>query len=153
MLNLTGGAFLAGAVAVGVTPSEVVEPEERTSIATVASSPASPPATYVVLFREPAPKRSARTDVSMATRFRPRGTVTVGGQVNSPGPVTMLGATTLEQAIARAGGATEFGSLHRVKLIRDGKQKTFDTTKGETQTVILQDNDAVEVSQKMILGG
>lgn len=152
ILNLSGGALLAGAIAVAVTPSAVVEPEERTAIANAASSPASPRAVSGVPSRDPAPKRSRRVDVSMATRFRPRGTVTVGGQVNSPGPVTMSGAMTMEQAIARAGGATEFGSLRRVKLIRDGQQKTFDLTKPEFKTMILKNHDVVEVPQKMILG-
>jgi len=41
--------------------------------------------------------------------------VTIGGQVRKTGPVPFNRGLTLYQAIQNAGGATEFGSMHRVK--------------------------------------
>ena len=152
MLNLSGGAFLAGAVAVAVKPNLDVDSKVRISTAAANDSLAPPRAADAERSRDAARTRSSRTDVSLATRFRPRGSVTVGGHVNSPGQVTLSRSMTLVQAIAGAGGATEFGTLRRVKLCRDGEQKTFDVTKSEAHTMILQDHDAVEVPQKMVLG-
>jgi protein involved in polysaccharide export with SLBB domain len=88
----------------------------------------------------------------MASHFRPRGTITVGGQVRIPGPVSFSAGLTLRQVIERAGGATEFGALHRVRLVRDGKMMTFDLTIPESQAVIIRHNDTVEVPQKAVLG-
>lgn len=80
-------------------------------------------------------------------------TVTVGGQVRSPGPVPFAKELTLWGAIQARGGATEFGSMHRVKLIRNGRQTTYDATKAQIMQMPLQRNDTIEVPQKNILGG
>jgi protein involved in polysaccharide export with SLBB domain len=76
----------------------------------------------------------------------------VGGHVRSPGPVSISASMTLWQAIQKAGGATEFGSLRRVKLFREGKQKTFDLTKDPGMTEMLKANDTLEVPQRVALG-
>lgn len=75
-------------------------------------------------------------------------TVTVGGFVRSPGPVPYAKELTLWQAIQAAGGATEFGSMRRVKLFRDGNQKTYDATKAQFMSIPLQRNDTIEIPQK-----
>lgn len=79
-------------------------------------------------------------------------TVTVGGQVGRPGPVPFSKELTLWQAIQAAGGATPFGSMYRVKLFRDGNQKTYDLTKAQFMRVPLQRNDTIEVPQKNAWG-
>lgn len=74
--------------------------------------------------------------------------VTVGGQVRRPGPVVYKRELTLWQAIQAAGGATEFGSMRRVTLYRDGNKKTYDVTKAQFMAIPLQRNDTIEVPQK-----
>lgn len=80
-------------------------------------------------------------------------TVTVGGQVRSPGPVPFAKELTLWGAIQARGGATEFGSMRRVTLIRNGNQKVYDATKAQFKQIKLQRNDNIEVPQKNIIGG
>ncbi len=78
--------------------------------------------------------------------------VTVGGQVRKPGPVVFTRELTLWQAIQNAGGATEFGSMGRVKLFRDGKMKQYDATKAQYMAIPLQRNDTIDVPQKTAWG-
>ncbi|RYD46722.1 MAG: hypothetical protein EOP85_06890 [Verrucomicrobiaceae bacterium] len=79
--------------------------------------------------------------------------VTIGGQVRRPGPVPFRKDLTIYAAVqAAGGGATEFGSMRRVKVIRDGKVETHDLTKDDTKSVLLQKNDTIEVPQKNLLG-
>lgn len=79
--------------------------------------------------------------------------VTVGGQVRRPGPVPYAKELTIWSAIQAAGGATEYGSMRRVKVIRNGNQKTYDVTKPQFMQIPLQRNDTIEVPMKTILGG
>ena len=78
--------------------------------------------------------------------------VSVGGQVRSPGPVVYQRELTLWKAIQAAGGANEFGSMRRVTLFRDGKQKIYDVTQSQFKAIPLQRNDTIEVPQKDWLG-
>lgn len=78
--------------------------------------------------------------------------VTIGGQVRRPGPVPFRKDLTIYAAVQAAGGPTEFGSMRRVKVIRDGKVETHDLTKDETKSLLLQKNDTIEVPQKTIFG-
>ena len=78
--------------------------------------------------------------------------VHVGGQVRRPGPVAYQQNLTLYQAVQGAGGATEFGSLKRVKLFRKGKTTTYDITKPQFMRVPMERNDTIEVPQKNWLG-
>jgi len=48
--------------------------------------------------------------------------VAVSGEVRLPNLLTLSPETTLGQALAAAGGVTEFGRLDRVRLIRDGHE-------------------------------
>ena len=74
--------------------------------------------------------------------------VTVGNQVRRPGPVPFVKELTIWQAIQAAGGPTEFGSMRRVILFREGKQKEYDLTQAQFKTIPLQRNDTIEVPQK-----
>ena len=78
--------------------------------------------------------------------------VTIGGQVRKPGPVQFNRGLTLYQAIQNAGGATEFGSMYRVKLYRAGNLTEHDVTKGESMGVQLEADDTIEVPQKNAFG-
>jgi polysaccharide biosynthesis/export protein len=49
--------------------------------------------------------------------------VTVTGEVRLPNLLTLSPETTIGQAVASAGGITEFGRLDRVHLIRDGREQ------------------------------
>jgi protein involved in polysaccharide export with SLBB domain len=75
-------------------------------------------------------------------------TVVVGGQVRRPGAVPFASELTLWGAIQAAGGPTEFGSMRRVKLTRNGESRTYDLTKAQFKQIPLQRNDAIEVPQK-----
>ena len=75
-------------------------------------------------------------------------TVYIGGQVRATGPKAFTQGLTLYQAIQAAGGATEFGSMKRVKLLRGGRQTMYDLTKLQFMNVPVQPNDTIEVPQK-----
>ena len=79
-------------------------------------------------------------------------TVTLGGQIRKTGPVLFFKGLTIWQAIQNAGGPTEFGSMYRVTLFRDGNQKTYDLTKTEFMQIPLQRNDAIDIPQKNAWG-
>lgn len=78
--------------------------------------------------------------------------VHLGGQVRGPGPKPFNKGLTLYQAVQAAGGATEFGSMKRVKLFRNGRQTVYDLTKSQFMNVPVQPNDTIEVPQKNMLG-
>lgn len=80
-------------------------------------------------------------------------TVVIGGQVRGPGPKPYTKGLTLYQAIQAAGGATEFGSMQRVKIYRNGRPTTYDLTKSQFMSVLVQPNDTIEVPQKTPFGG
>lgn len=60
--------------------------------------------------------------------------VTVGGQVRSPNLYMLPVGTTIAQAVAQAGGATEAGNLGNVRLLRDGRTQRLDLTDAEAAT-------------------
>ena len=152
LLRISAGIPLAAALAVGISNTASVKipgssdtPLGNHSGVKFQANGGAPASTKV-------PKRSTKsrnTDQSMASRLRKAETasVTVGGLVREPGSVGFLSGMTLWQAVQKAGGATEFGSMRRVKLYRDGKQKTFDLTKPAAMSEILKANDTVEVPQ------
>jgi len=78
--------------------------------------------------------------------------VVVGGQVRRTGPVPYNRMLTLYQAIQAAGGATEFGSMYRVKLYRAGKQKQYDLTVMKYMQIPLEPDDTIEVPEKNLWG-
>lgn len=78
--------------------------------------------------------------------------VHLGGQVRKTGPITFQKNLTIYQAIQTAGGATEFGSLKRVKLFRRGKTQVFDVTDDQSKNVALEPDDTIEIPQKNWFG-
>lgn len=98
-------------------------------------------------------ERSRRTDVSMATRMKREVVVVhVGGFVRSPGPIRIMRSRNLRDAIQAAGGANEFGSMKRVRLTREGRMRVYDLSKPDFVPCELQDQDTVEVPQKVVYG-
>lgn len=79
-------------------------------------------------------------------------TIHIGGQVRGPGPKPFRKGLTIYQAVQAAGGATEFGSMFRVKLFRGDKQTIYDLTEAKSMSVPVQPNDTIEVPQKNMLG-
>lgn len=79
--------------------------------------------------------------------------VHVGGYVRRPGPVAFQRNLTIWQAVQASGGASEFGSLKRVKLYREGKTKTYDIDDEEFKQIRLQPDDTLEVPEKNLFGG
>ena len=78
--------------------------------------------------------------------------VHIGGQVRRPGPTEFTQGLTLYQAIQAGGGPTEFGSMNRIKLFRNGKQRQYDMTEAKNMAIPLEPNDTIEVPQKGWLG-
>jgi len=78
--------------------------------------------------------------------------VHLGGQVRKTGPLSYQRNLTIYQAVQAAGGATEFGSMKKVKLFRNGKMQTFDITKDQFKNVPLEPNDTLEIPQKNWFG-
>ena len=78
--------------------------------------------------------------------------VTIGGQVRRPGPVAMNNKLTIYQAIQAAGGASEFGAMRRVKVIRDGEEKIYDLTKTKNMELKVEPDDTIVVPQKNLFG-
>lgn len=93
-------------------------------------------------------------------------TVTVDGQVKSPGPVSLPTESTLTvyQAIIRAGGFTDIAKGSAVSVTRilpDGTKKVFsvdvdslikgrDRTKVEDDTLLLEPGDIIYVPERLI---
>jgi protein involved in polysaccharide export with SLBB domain len=78
--------------------------------------------------------------------------VTVGGQVNSPGPVKYVRGLTLYNAVQAAKGATPFGSMKRVRLIRNGQSKEYNLNETKHMNILVEPNDTIQVPQKDFLG-
>ncbi|BCX48890.1 hypothetical protein HAHE_27980 [Haloferula helveola] len=99
------------------------------------------------IYTNPTVQVFASSDETMAQYI-----VTVGGQVRRPGPVNYTRGLKLYDAVQAAGGATEFGSMYRVKLIRNGKLVQYDLTETKSKTVEVKPNDTIEVPQKNLFG-
>lgn len=78
--------------------------------------------------------------------------VYLGGDVGRTGAVPYNRTLTLYQALQAAGGETEFGSIKRVALFRDGKRTQYDLTQPQNMNIPLQPNDTIEVPRKNIWG-
>lgn len=78
--------------------------------------------------------------------------VTVGGHVRRSGPVKYVRGLTVYNAIQAAGGANEFGSMYRVRLLRNGKLREMNLTKTQAKGFLVEPNDTVEVPQKNLWG-
>lgn len=78
--------------------------------------------------------------------------VHLGGQVRRTGPVEFVQGLTIYQAVQSAGGATEFGAINRVELLRGGKVRVLDLRVTQFMNFPLQLNDTITVPEKNIIG-
>ena len=78
--------------------------------------------------------------------------LTVGGQVRRPGPAKYNRGMTLYDAVQAAGGPTEFGSIYRVQLLRNGRLSQFDLTDTRAKTFQVEPGDAIDIPQKNLWG-
>ncbi len=76
--------------------------------------------------------------------------VAVGGQVRQPDVHPLRPGTTVVEAVARAGGVTEQGSLDRVILRRDGNEYRLDLTdtRGEARLLTIRSGDELVVERR-----
>jgi polysaccharide biosynthesis/export protein len=76
-------------------------------------------------------------------------TVVVGGEVMTPGQLSLTSMADVITALARAGGVRPTGSLRRVRIERDGRIMTLDLYGllgiGRSETIRLRDGDRVIV--------
>lgn len=73
----------------------------------------------------------------------------ITGFVRTPGVYVLKPNTTVQQAIAQAGGLSERGTLRRLKIVRkdkDGKEVEIDAK----ATDVLKPNDTIKVAQRLI---
>lgn len=81
-----------------------------------------------------------------------RQVVHVGGQVRKTGPVDYVQGLTLYQAVQSAGGATEFGAMNRVQLLRGGKVRELNLKHPDEMNFPVQQNDTITVPEKNVFG-
>lgn len=74
--------------------------------------------------------------------------ITVGGQVRKPGEVAHTEDMTLHEAIQMAEGTTEFASLKRVTIYREGKATRHDVTTEAGMKIPVQPDDVIDVPMK-----
>lgn len=78
--------------------------------------------------------------------------VTVGGQVRAPGPVEYTRGLTLYNAVQSARGATEFGAMNRVAVVRGSQRKVYNLNETKYMNILVEPGDTIEVPQKNWLG-
>jgi polysaccharide export outer membrane protein len=78
--------------------------------------------------------------------------VHVGGQVRRTGPVEYVQGLTIYQAVQAAGGATEFGAMNRVQLLRNGRVQELNLKKPGEMNFLMQQNDTITVPEKNWMG-
>ncbi|HEX6965397.1 MAG TPA: polysaccharide biosynthesis/export family protein [Gemmatimonadaceae bacterium] len=76
--------------------------------------------------------------------------VTVGGEVRLPNLYSLPTETTISQAVAQAGGATQDGRLDKVRILRAGHEYTADLTRadGTWANTPIQSGDQILVARK-----
>lgn len=76
--------------------------------------------------------------------------IVVRGEVRSPNIYSVPPETTLAQAVQLAGGATEFGRLDRIVVIRDRQEIKIDLSRPDADTALLQirSNDQIVIGRK-----
>ncbi len=78
--------------------------------------------------------------------------VTVGGQVKSPGPVEYTRGLTLYNAVQAARGATEFGAMGRVAVVRGAQRKVYNLRDTKHMNILVEPGDTIEVPEKNFWG-
>lgn len=75
--------------------------------------------------------------------------VSVGGEVTRPNLFNLPPETTVAQAVAQAGGATEQGRLDQVRLLRGGRVTLLDLTQpGTAQDTPIRSGDQIVVDRR-----
>ncbi len=64
--------------------------------------------------------------------------IVVGGEVRAPNLYSVPPQTTILQALALAGGASEAANLRKVRILRDGQEVVVDLTKADERAGQLQ---------------
>lgn len=79
--------------------------------------------------------------------------VAVSGEVRQPSLYALRPSTTIAQAVALAGGATERGRLERVRLFRQGDEYTIDLSRPELDMAMdaVQSGDQIVIERKSSL--
>jgi polysaccharide export outer membrane protein len=72
------------------------------------------------------------------------GTAVVSGQVRNPGKITVRADTTVQQAVALAGGVTERGSMGRARIVR--------MVNGERKELKAKETDIVLPGDTLVIG-
>ncbi len=92
----------------------------------------------------------SRYESSPSFVIEPLFRVAVGGEVRLPNLYPLTPETTLGEAVAKAGGATDQGRMDRVILFRDGQQFKIDLTKPEAGVAALKvrSGDQIIVSRR-----
>jgi polysaccharide export outer membrane protein len=75
--------------------------------------------------------------------------VLVSGYVGSPGPYIVHRGTTVEKAIALAGGLTELGSSGRITITRTINGKKKDVKVKDFKTELVQPGDIINVGRRL----
>jgi len=84
----------------------------------------------------------------------PKKVVYVGGSVQRPGKVEYKKGASIYAMIMAAGGPSEFGTLKRVSVIREGKRTVYDMTQEKLQSTILsKPDDTYEVASTWLPAG
>ena len=78
--------------------------------------------------------------------------VTVGGEVKKPGQLQINESAQLYAVIQSAGGPNEFGSMKKVKIIREGRTIEVNLEDDSQKTTAVMPNDVIEVPKKNLLG-
>jgi protein involved in polysaccharide export with SLBB domain len=60
---------------------------------------------------------------------------------------------TLFQAVAAGGGATEFGDMRKVMLMRGSNSKIYNLNDMKDKMVVVQPNDTIDVPEKSWIPG
>jgi polysaccharide export outer membrane protein len=74
--------------------------------------------------------------------------VAVWGEVRQPNLLRLPPQTTVAEAIAAAGGATETAALNRVFLLRDGRESVVDVRGGEGAGMRIRSGDQIRIPRR-----
>ncbi len=77
--------------------------------------------------------------------------VTISGFVRMPGAKPLTPGLTLFQAVANGGGATEFGDMKRVMLMRGKTSRVYNLNNMQDRNIPLEANDTIEVPEKSLI--
>jgi polysaccharide biosynthesis/export protein VpsN len=82
----------------------------------------------------------------------PQRTYFIRGEVRAPGRFPVVGGLTMLQAIAAAGGYTEFANPRKINLIRGGRTITYnmrDIERSPEQDIRLESGDVIVVERSL----